>query len=209
MPDFTTIKIQGGTVTIDMGDLFRRSYRASTDVRPLLKQVGVLMVASSQKSFVEQKRGEQVWPERGHMSKRIKNKALMLETANRGGIPPKRVFDERPALMSTTNSLFSSISFRLENNKTVVVGTVLPYATKQQNGGEIDIRVKPNAVAILREWALDNGVFGEIRGILRNKRYTSRIKPRTFVSIEKDDVEDILEATRRYFLKPGDGESEQ
>ncbi len=200
MAKFVIIKTEGGSVTIDMGDVYRRAYRASTSLRPLLKQVGLILVSSSQKSFEEQKRGKQLWPERGSSGSRVKNKALVVESINKGRTPPARVFDARPALINTGH-LLGSISATVENENTVSVGTTVPYATKLQNGGPINIKVNDSAIAKLIDWAQKNEVMGEMRSIIRNKKYTSRIKPRTFVSIEKEDIEDIKDATRRYFTE--------
>ena len=101
----------------------------------LLKQFGALIVLRGQKAFKDQRRGSFAWKERA-----APNVPGILSDIRRGANPPKRRFEPRPAVVDTGH-LAGSIAARVTGAKTVEVGTVVPYASVQQFGGEVDIPI--------------------------------------------------------------------
>ena len=104
------------------------------DPRPALRRIGALMLAESQKSFLDQRYGPEQWPERyeGQPDPFV-NVAGALSDLNRDRQIKGRRFDRRPALVDTA-ALKGSLSFDLRGKNAVRVGSTIPYAAKQVFG---------------------------------------------------------------------------
>lgn len=118
------------------GVAFKRLEAKLKNPTPLLKQVGSILVAASQRAFRDQKFGAIAWkPRYPRQSAPKLNLAGALQDLNKGMSAPKPGrFKDRPALKDTGN-LRNSIVFRLEGKDAVVVGTSMEYAQVQHEGG--------------------------------------------------------------------------
>jgi len=117
---------------VKKGRKIQRWEKALDNPQKALKQVGIMMVAESQRAFVEQKFGGQPWRERA-----VPNVMGIIADFAAGRTKPKaRRFDARPALMDT-GALAKSISYRIISADTVEVGTNLPYAPTLHSGGKV------------------------------------------------------------------------
>ena len=112
---------------------------------PFLRQVGVLFLAESQKAFRQQALGADAWPERINP-----NIPGILRDLEKGPSVKGRRFEGRPAVIDT-NTLRRSLApatqtplpRKVGSMFQVVVGTNVPYASKQQEGGVESIRITP------------------------------------------------------------------
>lgn len=125
------------------------------------KQVGALLVRTSQKAFRAQALGDFHWKPRSVYArspasgkKYLVNIAGMLADFRQGKQPPERRFTATPALVDT-NELRRSIASKetvAEYRAEVVVGSVRPYAGKHQGGGVENIPITQSMKAALAKW---------------------------------------------------------
>ena len=117
------------------------------------RQIAALLQASSQRAFVDQRFGTEVWPPRypNQDGAPFANVAGIVADFNRGMNAPGRRFENRPALRDT-----GEMMNRLRGSAAVVFGdfevTVksdVPYADKHQTGGKSSQPVSPQAKTIL------------------------------------------------------------
>lgn len=115
-------------------DNLGRFKRRLDDPRPVLKQIGALMLAESQKAFDDQAYGPERWPERyeGQDEPFINVAGALSDVARDRQIRDRR-FDRRPAVVDT-GMLRSSLTFGLKGKKAVRVGTTDPKAPKHLFG---------------------------------------------------------------------------
>jgi len=123
------------SASYDVGSRVRGIAALLAKPETLLKQFGTLIALRAQRAFKDQKRGTFRWKDRA-----VPNVPGILSDIRRGKNPPARRFESRPAVVDTGH-LAGSIAFRVTGAKTVEVGTVVPYASTQQYGGEVDIPI--------------------------------------------------------------------
>ncbi len=120
-------------VTFKKGAKIQRIEKNLKSLRTALTQVGVIMVAESQRAFRDQSFGGKKWPARAA----INVFGIIADFAAGKKKPPSRRFEKRPALMDT-GALARSIAFRLSGTNAVIVGTQLKYAGAHQYGGKVE-----------------------------------------------------------------------
>ena len=109
--------------------------------QPVLKTVGLLLVAQGQEAFKAQRFGAFKWPQRyqGVGGKYINAAGALADVAKGGSIKKRRTADRVPALSDTgmlRKSLTSkSESFRERGAFAIEYGTNLKYAGLHQTGG--------------------------------------------------------------------------
>lgn len=183
---------------VKKGRKIQRWVKALDNPQKALKQVGIMMVAESQRAFVEQKFGGQPWRERA-----VPNVMGIIADFAAGRTKPKsRRFDARPALMDT-GSLAKSISYRIVSADTVEVGTNLPYAPTLHSGGKVQSEpvTKKMQDAI---WKWLKGEDRELRrslGWLLNKKFTGKrieaeVPKRRMVGVTKQTKQDIRQIVK-------------
>ncbi len=104
------------------------------DVRPALKRMGAIMLATSQKAFADQAYGPERWPERyeGQPDPFISVAGALSDLKRDQKIKDRR-FDRRPALVDT-GILRNSLTFGVKGKRSVSVGTTDPKAPKHLFG---------------------------------------------------------------------------
>jgi phage gpG-like protein len=128
----------------------------------LLKKIGSVILVASQRSFDEQRLGENVWPARypNQQSPKI-NVAAALRLLNEGASLPKgghSIFKDRPALKGHTMDLRKSLAknnadaMKMVGPLTVEVGSNLPYAPNMQFGIKSEQPVTGTAKTTLANW---------------------------------------------------------
>ena len=159
-----------------------------------LKQIGALVSAESQASFREQKHGRDKWEPRSDV-----NTFGIISDFAKGGTPPARRFERRPALKDT-GRLASSIAFKVQGTRAVEVGTNLDYAGVQQYGGEVESETVSGGVQrALWKWLKpkDKGLKARLGWLLnrkfRGKTIKGEVPARPFVGITKNTREDVRE----------------
>lgn len=176
------------------GAKIERWGKALENPQRALKQIGVLMVAESQRSFREQKHGKDTWKARSDV-----NVYGIIADFAKGSTPPARRFERRPALKDT-GRLSNSIAFKVNGRASVEVGTNLDYAGVHQFGGTVESETITKSVQrALNTWLKpkDKGLKSRL-GFLLNKKYTGEtlkgeVPARPFVGITKDTIEDVRE----------------
>ena len=96
---------------------------------PILEKIGVTMQRKAATAFKEQRRGSFAWPKR-----RVPNAPGIVSDVNAGGNPKARRFVGTPAGIDT-GRLRNSITWEIRGDA-VVIGTAVPYAKVQNEGGE-------------------------------------------------------------------------
>ncbi len=120
-------------VSISSGDEFAKIRARAADVVVIGRIIARILETQAQKSFLEQRLGDFVWPERyPNQEDPFVNIAAVVNWTQNGGQIQPRFFDRRPALMGT-GGLVGSISGRAKG-KLVEVGSALPYAANHQWG---------------------------------------------------------------------------
>lgn len=142
----------GGDSTIRVGGISR----AFDDPTPYLKQVGALFLATAQESFSKQGLTSK-WPER-----LVPNIPGIIRDLEHSTSIKGRRWEGRPANIDTgllKKSLSPTVQLPLprktgQARAEVTIGTVVPYATKLQEGGKetipITANVRKNLAALLR-----------------------------------------------------------
>jgi len=118
--------------TFSKGAKLRRLEGNVDAPKAALRQIGALLVASSQQAFRDQEFNQREWPARSPV-----NVFGILRDLSEGRKPPARRLETRPALRDT-GRLASSISFQLVGTEFVEVGTNLAYAAVHQTGGAVE-----------------------------------------------------------------------
>jgi phage gpG-like protein len=121
-----------GRVTFKKGAKVGRIETNLDNPQAALKQIGVLMVAESQRAFKAQQFGAKKWDQRAP----INVFGIIADFTAGKTKPPNRRFDREPALRDT-GRLSSSIAYQVQG-KIVEVGTNLEYAAVHQTGGETE-----------------------------------------------------------------------
>lgn len=181
--------------TFDVGAKMRRWKEACANPRPALKQIGALMVAESQRAFREQKHGADAWDARAA----VNVYGIIADFAQGRSKPPQRRFERRPAL-SDTGRLRRSIAYRTASQRSVIVGSNLPYAATHQYGGRIESEViTPSLRRALWKWLKkqDAGLKRQLGWLLNKKfqgeRLSGEVEARPFVGVTRRTKRDILE----------------
>ncbi|HBY62158.1 MAG TPA: hypothetical protein DEH78_20250 [Solibacterales bacterium] len=213
-----------GQVTVRLGDdrtmirLSNRIFGADS----LLKKMGAILRRESQKAFRLQRFGTIQWPERypNQVGEKL-NIAGALNDLAKGPSIKSRRYDARPAAQDT-GTLRRSISVLTQSGRPggtvfeVVVGSLLPYATKQHAGGQSRIPITDAMRANYRKLTkslegkidrakdpakrskmLDKRLALEKIAFLGNRRKsvcTVNVHPRPFVGVTDQGMNDIIQA---------------
>ena len=180
--------------TFKKGAKIERWEKALQSPKKALKQIGVLMVAESQDAFKDQKHGREKWEGRAPV-----NVYGIIADFSKGGKPPARRFQTRPALKDT-GRLSGSISFKVGGSTTVEVGSNLDYAGTHQFGGKIESQpITKSLRRALWKWLKpkDKSLKKSL-GWLLNKKFTGEtlkgeVPARPFVGITKSTIADVRE----------------
>jgi len=158
-----------------------------------LRQVGALMVAESQRSFRDQKFGEDTWQPRAP----VNVFGIIADFAAGRKTPPQRRFESRPALRDT-GRLSASIAWKLVGADVVEVGSSLPYAGVQHAGGEVESQTIDEKVrTALSAWLKGSGSKYRTRlGWILNRKFAGKklkqkVPARHIVGITKQTIEDV------------------
>mgnify|MGYP003634348228 CR=1 FL=1 len=183
-----------GRVTFDKGAKIARMEKGLDDPTPVLKQIGVLMVAESQRAFKEQKHGGKSWDERAP----VNIFGIIADFAAGKRKPPNRRFETRPALRDT-GALAKSIAFEVRG-KVVEVGTNLDYAAVHQFGGKVESKTLTSDVRrLLWGWLKrqDSQMQSRIGWVLnakyKGKKIEAEVPARPFIGI----TESVRKAVRK------------
>lgn len=123
------------------------------DGKPLMKQIGLLGVAASQKAFRLQQLGDIKWPPRypnQAMPKFNIAGALMDWKGGKAAPKPNR-FQDRPALFDT-GALKGKLTYAITGPLGVKWGSPQEYASLHQEGGEVAIPYDDATAKRISEW---------------------------------------------------------
>lgn len=121
--------------------------------KPLMKQIGILGVAVSQKAFRLQALGDIKWEPRYPNQRKPKFNiagALMDWKSGRANPKPNR-FQDRPALIDT-GSMKNKLSYSVTGPLGVKWGSPQEYASLHQEGGEVEIPYDNATAKRISEW---------------------------------------------------------
>lgn len=194
------------------------------DTGPLMKKLGVRMLAESQEAFKEQRLGDFRWPEKyPSQEEPFINVAGALEDFNDGRTAPQpRQFRRRPALVGS-GDMMNSLSYEVLSPTEVQEGTNKKgkngesYPAKQQSGGKSVVRLTDDAVQKAKGWLFTK--FGKVKKgkleyaqkmahALRTKIYVVRIIARPFVGFTENLIRDIIQISRDWMTARGGGKGE-
>lgn len=194
-----------GRVQFKPGAKVERIQKALDNPTAALKQIGALMVGESQRAFREQRLGDKQWEPRAP----INVFGIIADFARGAGAPPARRFQRRPALEDTRN-LLRSISFRLVDEHTVEVGTVVQYAQVHQKGGEVKSeKITKTVQEALWDWLQGRGSrYKRDLGWLLNKKYrdtelTAEVPARPFIGVTEQTRAYVRRAIGREIMEVG------
>lgn len=164
---------------------------ALSNVKPILKKVGLWLVRATQQAFRAQARGMFGWKKR-----RVPNIPGVLRDMERGITVPGRRFKDRPALVDT-GMLRNSIAYEFVNPTTIRFGTNLPYAAVHQRGGVSKIRLMPVMLTNLAIWLRSQqgekwrDSFGWVFSKKPGSTLSFRVAKRPFVLVSEGDRAEI------------------
>lgn len=177
----------------EKGEKIERWERNLDQPSAALKQVGVMMVAESQRAFREQKFDGKPWEPRGPI-----NILGLIQDFYDGRTPPSRRFQSTPVLRDT-GRLAASIAWKQVGNNVVEVGSSLPYAGVQHTGGEVESKpltetVRDRIAAWFR--TKQGKPFQKSLGWLLAKKFAgksikSRVHKRPIVGVTKQTIADV------------------
>lgn len=157
--------------------------------RGVLEAVGALMQGRVLQAFRRQRRGKQVWAAR-----MVPNVPGIVRDLNAGSFPKSRRFEPRPAVVDTGVLRNSIISRVAGNGRSVTVGTSVPYAATQNEGGESEVTLTAGGRRQLTLWLRRDESARELGlGWLFSKpTFTIRVRERRFLDIDPDDRKAIV-----------------
>lgn len=198
--------------------------------KPLMKQIGILGVAASQKAFRLQALGNLKWEARYPNQKRPKFNiagALMDWKSGRANPKPNR-FQDRPALFDT-GSLKNKLSYIVYGPLAVKWGSPQQYASLHQEGGEVEIGYDDATAKRISEWLykkapqkgkmftgvlrtnkVKTGLSGttsrndyakHVRPLIKNRVWSQNIIARPFVGVTLELELDINRTIKAFFEK--------
>lgn len=180
----------------------------------MMKRVGMILLRDSMQAFERQAFGDIKWPERYPNQHGGKvNIAGAVSDLQHGSTIKDRRFEPRPAAMDT-GKLKRSLTVLVADGLSVTVGTNLPYANIQHQGGETTQAVTPAVKANLRKWILKTekaytkDSFPSLMLVRKNSaakrlyfllehdvnELVTQVNPRPFVGITEDARRDVAEA---------------
>ncbi len=187
-------------VFLDFGTRFEGLERKTNDLGPLLNTTGEFLVKQSVKSFQDQKKqGGKKWQQRGGSGK-VKNIAGLLEDFRVASKPKSRRFEARPAVIDT-GRLRMSIAKRIDSNKSVVIGTTVPYAEKQLLGGKVKIEITKPMRKRFVKWLFKqpDEVFLQLLFLKNAEAYETEVKATNFLFTTPFDIARIKDIAERFF----------
>lgn len=161
----------------------------------LLKRIGVILLASSQAAFDEQKFGNVQWPERyAHQARPVLNIAGAIADLSDNDQIKDRRFDPRPAGIDTgalRNSLSPFAGGAMQAGYAIQVGSTLPYAALIHGGGDsepqqLTATVRDNLTLWLeREGTSDRGqlVKERLGFVYTEEEHVTEVMARPFIGI--------------------------
>lgn len=131
-----------GRVTFKKGEKIARIEKKLRDPHVALDQIGVLMVAESQRAFKQQEFNGQKWDERAP----VNVFGIIADFKGGANSPPKRRFERRPVLIDKgATGLRGSIVHAVKGD-TVEVGTAKSYAAVHMTGGTVESETFTSAI---------------------------------------------------------------
>lgn len=184
-----------GRATFRKGAKVERIENKLGNPQAALKQIGVLMVAESQRAFKDQAFNGVKWLPRSDV-----NLFGIIADFAAGKKPPARRFERRPALRDT-GRLAASINFQLVGTNVVEVGTNVPYASVHQFGGPVEsATITAEMQKSIWAWLKRQSVQLKRRlGFILNKKFTNtklagEVPARKFVGITRQTREYVRRA---------------
>ena len=181
-----------GRATFEKGAKMERIEAKLDKPTVALEQIGILMVAESQRAFKDQQHGEAKWSERAP----VNVFGIIADFTEGKRAPPKRRFQSTPALRDT-GRLAKSIAFAVKG-KIVEVGTNLDYAAVHQTGGKVFSKTITGKVRqLLWRWLKkqDAAVKKQV-GFVLNKKFKGKkieatVPARPFVGVTKKTIKTV------------------
>ena len=181
-----------GRATFDKGDKLNRIEKKLDGPAVALKQIGALMVAESQRSFKSQEFGEKKWDARA----KVNVFGIIADFHAGKTAPPKRRFQDRPALRDT-GRLAGSIAFEVKGD-VVEVGTNVDYAKVLNEGGEVESKPITSKVRrLLWRWLkkqdtdLKKRLGWVLNAKFRDKTIKTEVPARQFVGVTATTIKTV------------------
>ena len=177
----TTVRVDVDKVEV-LGDLLGAE-------EAILTRIGAHMEEVATRAFREQGRPSRSWGPR-----MTPNVAGIVNSLNAGSEPKQRDLQPSPALISTGH-LRRSIKARPVQGNTVEVGTTVPYATLQQEGGPSTITLTPdgrqNLTKFLRRNRTNQSLVENLGWLFQQPTFTVQVRARPFLLVLPSDVEEV------------------
>ena len=211
-------------VIIDQIEKWRKELNHPVANRPvgLAKQIGAIMVKESQRAFQKQALGDIQWPERypGMTSPKINIAGALADFISGRAAPKPNRFQDRPALVDEgmRGGLWGSISSRVKDDLTVMVGTNKEYAGLHQEGGISSQNYGDDVRSRIQDWLYKRkstkipmskknrtprkgreGYAEKLAPLLFTNTYTQKVKRRPFIGVTDQAEQEIRMAIERYF----------
>lgn len=123
------------------------------DGKPLMKQIGILGVAASQKAFRLQALGDIKWPPRypNQAAPKFNIAGALMDWKGGRPNPKNNRFQDRPALIDT-GAMKDKLSYTVSGSLAVKWGSPQSYAALHQEGGEVSIPYDDATAKRISEW---------------------------------------------------------
>jgi phage gpG-like protein len=121
--------------------------------KPLMKQIGILGVAASQKAFRMQALGDIKWPARypNQAAPKFNIAGALMDWKSGRPNPKNNRFQDRPALFDT-GAMKDKLSYTVSGPLSVKWGSPQTYAALHQEGGEVTIPYDDATAKRISEW---------------------------------------------------------
>lgn len=172
-----------------------RLKRALENPRRALGRIGARLQNESAQAFNNQGLGEIAWSLPYDGAEPFINVAATLGDFAAGLKKPRnRVF--RRAALRQSGDLSKSIEYNVLDDKTVEVGSGLPYAGLHQRGGKSVVRITKAGQIALAKWLKSKAgkpYTDRLGAFVTRQRHEIRVQPRPFIGITDDARADITE----------------
>jgi len=184
------------TAKVTVGDAGEIQVLADKLQRPreVMEAIGALMQGRAVAAFRQQRRGSKAWAPR-----MVPNVPGIVRDLNAGGFPKSRRFEPRPAVVDT-GLLRNSITWAVgANGRSVTVGTTVPYAATQNEGGSSDVTLTSGGRRQLTLWLRRDESARElgIGWLFSKPTFTVNVRARPFLVIDRDDRRMIIREVER------------
>lgn len=177
-------------------DVFNQIQRRYTNLNPFLEKISQIVKGAIDENFLEQGR----WDGNGTDLFAGGNKRWQPLSSLTQSMYKTKGFDLNPTLWrSGANNLRNTIQVKPEGNNAISISANKPYAALHQFGGNVQPKVTPKSRKFFwfAYFSTGNDAFKRL-ALTKKEKLNIRIPARPYFTLDKEDVQDIINFLSTY-----------